>query len=114
MEHRLGQRISIDVPVRIIGIPGALGIGRLRDISASGSFVQTRLALPSLSMIEIVLPHGLSVDAPTLTGYVVRSTPLGLGIEWTEFAPQAISSLTMLHQPHEPVTPEGHRTHAVR
>jgi hypothetical protein len=84
MEHRWGQRRLADLVVRLIGSPGAIGIGRLRDVSASGAFVQTKLDLPLLSVLRVELVAGrLPANHPcTGRAYVVRQDSAGVGIEW--------------------------------
>ena len=53
MEHRWGQRVSADVIVRLIGAPGAIGTGRLCNVSATGAFVETNLHLPLLTPVRV-------------------------------------------------------------
>jgi PilZ domain len=116
MEHRLGQRVVTDVPVRIVGAPGALATGRLCDISVSGGFVRTRLRLPTLSLVEVTLPgRGMTAEARTVAGYVVRRTSNGIGVEWCDFAPQPIALLLLdgFHETGSPAQDEQ-RSRAIR
>jgi hypothetical protein len=84
MEHRWGQRVSADVIVRLIGSPGAIGTGRLRNVSATGAFVQTSLDLPPLTPVRVEWVEGPLPASHRCAGraYVVRQVAAGVGIEW--------------------------------
>ena len=91
MEHRWGQRVPATIKVKLQGRPGAIGSGCLRDVSISGTFVETALRLPLLTRVEI--------DAGSqrrLSCWVVRRNAIGIGVEWCELAPRAV--LTLLAQ----------------
>jgi hypothetical protein len=92
MEHRWGQRVPVDMDVRLVARPSAIGAGRLRDISVSGAFVQTRLTVPLLARIHVEVTLNLRHGAEThdIPAYVVRSGADGVGIEWCELAPDAV------------------------
>lgn len=95
MEHRWGHRIPAAIKVRLVGRPGAIGSGYLRDVSVSGAFVETALDLPLLTRVEISadLRGRNSSGGRQISGWVVRRDAAGIGVEWCEFAPQAISAL---------------------
>jgi hypothetical protein len=84
MEHRWGRRTSVDVVVRLIGSPGAIGTGRLLNVSATGAFVQTKLHLPLFTPVRVEPIAGpLLVSHPCAgRAYVVRQVSAGVGIEW--------------------------------
>jgi PilZ domain len=88
MEHRWGNRIVVDLPVRISG-HGIAGAGTMRDLSVSGAFIETPLPLASLSMVRIQIPRGLDAQLPAADawGFVVRQDRDGIGIEWCDLAP---------------------------
>jgi PilZ domain-containing protein len=92
MEHRWGQRVSADVMVRLIGAPGAIGTGRLRNVSATGAFVQTNLDLPLLTTVRVEWIAGPPPAGHPCAGraYVVRQVAAGVGIEWFAVALDAI------------------------
>ncbi len=100
MEHRWGQRVPATIKVRLRGRPGAIGSGCLRDVSISGAFVETALRLPLLTRVAIDAGSQgrASMGSRKLSGWVVRRNAIGIGVEWCEFAPQAV--LTLLAQPH--------------
>jgi hypothetical protein len=93
MEHRCGRRRPIDMEVRLIGVPGAIGVGRMRDLSATGAFVQTLLELPVLApvYVEPIEPHAHVLETRTVAAFVVRGTATGLGLEWSEFSPAILN-----------------------
>jgi hypothetical protein len=99
MEHRWGQRVSADVIVRLIAAPGAIGTGRLRNVSATGAFVQTNLNLPLLTPVRVEWIAGPPPTGHPCAGraYVVRQVAAGVGIEWFAVAlePMGISSMKL-------------------
>lgn len=84
MEHRWGERTSVNLTVRLTGLPGAIGMGRLRDVSLSGAFVETELNLLPLSPVHIERIAGICPTSHHCEGraYVVRRISAGVGIEW--------------------------------
>ncbi len=95
MEHRWGQRVSVSLPVRLMAAADLQGSGILRDISASGGFIETDLRVPILSQLELELPN----DDSLVSAFVVRRTQKGMAVEWEAMAPDAI--LCLLAGPHQ-------------
>jgi hypothetical protein len=95
MEHRWGQRVAVDIPVRITGHPFSVRSGRLANLSVSGAFIKAEFQLRLLSRIQVAIdvPHRSRHDAPIIAAYVARKGKGGIGIEWCEFAPPDISRL---------------------
>jgi hypothetical protein len=94
VEHRCGQRKALDEVVRLSVSPNAVSVARLRNLSTSGAFVQTALHPPLLAPLEMTLDVRPGSVAPTrLQAHVVRVTADGVGIEWDEFAPDAVCAL---------------------
>jgi hypothetical protein len=87
MEHRCGQRTSVNLAVRLTGFGDAIGMGRLRNVSSTGAFLQTDLELPLLCSVRIELIGSARRTSSYCEGrgYVVWKTAGGVGIEW--FAP---------------------------
>jgi hypothetical protein len=84
MEHRCGQRTSVNLAVRLTGFGDAIGLGRLCNFSSTGAFLQTDLELPLLCAVRIEL-IGSARRASSYCedrGYVVRKADGGVGIEW--------------------------------
>jgi hypothetical protein len=95
MEHRWGERIGVDIPVRITGQPFTVRTGRLSNLSVSGAFILVDVDLRLLSriVVAIELPQRPKYEAPLIPALVARKRKDGIGIEWCEFKPPAINRL---------------------
>ncbi len=95
MEHRWGERIGVDIPVRITGHPFTVRTGRLSNLSVSGAFIRAEIDVRLLAriLVAIDLPYGTKCDAPMVPAFVARKLKDGIGIEWCEFKPPAINRL---------------------
>lgn len=76
--------------------PDSCALGRLRDVSLSGGFVEgVPSRLPAWTEVYVQLGqmgfHGS--ECTPVKGYVVRSEATGVALEWCEFAPPEIRSL---------------------
>jgi hypothetical protein len=92
MEHRWGQRIALDLPVRLKARPLALGVGRVRNLSLSGAWVGTELMLAPGTLVHLSVElSGLAIEAAAaVEACVVRCEGTGIGVEWCELAPAAV------------------------
>lgn len=96
MEHRCGYRRAVNVPVILRTRLGLVGKGVLSDVSASGGHLTTTIPVPIHSVLSVQEAGPRRAGSPkraTLEAEVVRSTPTGFGVEWTEFAPEAARAL---------------------
>jgi hypothetical protein len=95
MEHRWGQRVVVDVPIRLVAGPFSGRSARLTNLSVSGGCIKSRFELRLLSRMELTIELALRFTdaAPPLIAYVTRKFNGGMGIEWCEFAPAAIGEL---------------------
>ncbi len=94
MEHRWGKRCALDIGVRLCLGSGAVVAGRIANASLSGSFVHTACRLLPFTRVIVELESGARPNTPQRIGaYVVRAAPDGLGLEWCDFAPDAIATL---------------------
>jgi hypothetical protein len=94
MEHRWGQRFSVDIPAQLGCRPAAIGLGRVRNLSLSGAYVATALRPALFAHVEVVISdfdHGS--QSRTLSGFVVRHDAEGFGIEWSQFGSAQIAAL---------------------
>jgi hypothetical protein len=89
MEHRWGQRVQIDLPIRIEGNSFQSISARLSDLSLSGAFIEVDLDVRLLCRLQAVAvvsgrfqPATKSFDA-----HVIRKASRGIGIEWSAFSP---------------------------
>jgi hypothetical protein len=74
MDHRWGERINVDLPVRLMAHPFAKRDGRLMDLSVSGAYIQTDVSVHQRGRLDIGLlyapwaRHGTAL----LSAYVAR------------------------------------------
>ena len=87
MEHRWGHRRRCRARVCVSAGGGISGSGRLRDVSMSGAFIETALALPLFSQLAVAMldDHGAR-QAAEFIATVVRRENGGVGVEWAETA----------------------------
>ena len=94
MEHRWGERIRMDMPVRVSAdeVPGILG--RMRNLSLSGALlrIDANLRLNALIEVSVELPQQ-SHPSAILLAHVSRKAKEDVGIEWCEFAPIVVKDL---------------------
>jgi hypothetical protein len=95
MEHRWGERYTLDHPIRIRTQGGLLASGDLVDVSVSGAFIATPLPAALYSHVQILLYNSQHDRRPswTLDAQVVRKSRRGVGVEWQELAPEIIRTL---------------------
>ena len=85
MEHRWGRRIACSASVRINVTAGTNGTGRFRNVSSSGAFVETSLAIAPLARVSVAITR--DGQAPTeIRAIIVRREPGGVALEWCETA----------------------------
>ena len=114
MEHRWGERFTVDLAVRVAGRPYSVRMGRLVDLSVSGAFIDVAADLRLLSRVQVAitaLPQRLGHPTPMIAAFIARRPKDGVGVEWCEHAPKAVLELlryVAVHRPerHRPVTPE--------
>jgi hypothetical protein len=104
MEHRWGERVQVDFPVRVIAHRFSVREGRLADLSVSGARVKADFEARLLSRIQIAidLPLWPKHESPVVEAYVTRRYKHEFGIEWCQFAPRAVSELlrALVTRPH--------------
>ncbi len=95
MEHRWGERVAVDIPIRIGAPLFSAKRGRLTNVSLSGGFIKTQFAMRVLSRLHVVMevPRRPKSDAVTIMAYVARKSEEGIGVEWCDFAPNAVAEL---------------------
>jgi PilZ domain-containing protein len=104
MEHRWGERFRVNLTVTVRDSKGWTAVARIRDVSISGAFLECRHEFDSASWITVNFGHGGS--AQPVDGYIARLTREGIGIEWAEFAPDAVTDVLRSRaslQRHRPV-----------
>jgi hypothetical protein len=88
MEHRWGNRVAVDLPVRLYAT-GLSGSGILKNLSASGAYIETALPIAPLTTLRVEIPGGLDPRAKgsDAWGFAVRQDIQGVGVAWCDFAP---------------------------
>lgn len=82
MEHRWGRRLKMQLPVSV-SVPGGPAVaGTVIDISLSGAFVRLPADLPDLGIVDIEFIDLPFADLVPLRAQIVRSTGMGVGLEW--------------------------------
>jgi hypothetical protein len=88
MEHRWGQRVRLEVPVRLAVAGRAFGRGLLRNASISGALIESALELPIFSNLVVSIP-----SVGDLAASIVRCGPGMFAIEWRDMACPSIVAL---------------------
>ena len=99
MEHRWGQRITLELPVRLEVGNRTLARGLLRNLSVSGALIETSLELAVFTNLVITLPAACEIAGQSagLPASVVRTAPGGFAVEWRDMAcPQVVALLERL------------------
>src|SRR5258708_32733641 len=88
MEHRWGERVQVDFPVRVIAHRFSVREGRLADLSVSGALVKAEFEARVLSRIQVAIDSPLwpKHESPIVEAYVAPRIKHELGIGWWEFA----------------------------
>src|SRR5450631_4710744 len=86
MEHRWGQRIAVDIPLRFtLAGCSLLSIGRLTNVSLSGALISRPFDLRVLARLQVFfeLPRAKHLTSAT-AAFVARRSAQGIGLEWCE------------------------------
>lgn len=94
LEHRWGARAQVNIPVHVGVTALPVGDGCMKNLSLSGAFMKSDrdLRLHTLIEVSFALPPPFSCTA-VIKAHVVRKIAEGVGIEWSEFAPNIIKDL---------------------
>jgi hypothetical protein len=95
MEHRWGQRVPVNIPVRLESPPISIGTATVLDLSVSGAWIGGDFERHVSAEIEVVfeLQRGRSAHPYRLPAFVARAHRDGIGVEWRDLAPPLISEL---------------------
>lgn len=98
MEHRWGQRLSVNVPVRLrcmqAGDSGCRCLGCLVSVSASGALIRTELGIrPAPNVVVETLGPGLGMQGRELAASVIRANSGTMAVEWLELASIGVSAV---------------------
>jgi len=91
IDHRWGRRKVTDAAVRFMALPGTLGVGRVTNVSVTGAFMETGVALPLAAIVHLEsIETAAEATRRRLSASVVRCTEHGVGLEWCECASNSI------------------------
>ena len=92
--RRWSRRIAVDIPIQVAADGSPIVHGHLKNLSLSGALVTTDRPLPMHAYIEISFePLATAHGAVRLMARVTRNLEGGVGVEWCEFAPNAVTDL---------------------
>ena len=93
-EGRWGERVKVNIPVRVSADAFVGADGCMKNLSLSGALMKANvdLGLHSLIEVSIKMPSPWQRTEP-VTAYVSRRTKEGVGVKWCEFAPTIIKDL---------------------
>jgi hypothetical protein len=92
--QRWSRRIAVDMPVQVAADGSPTIHGHLKNLSLSGALVTTDQALRLHEYIEITIrPAETGHSAVRVMARVTRNLEDGVGVEWCEFAPSAVTDL---------------------
>jgi PilZ domain len=92
--QRSSRRIAVDIPVRVAADGSPTIHGHLKNLSLSGALLITDDVLRLHAYIEISIePLETRHDAVRIMARVTRNLERGVGVEWCEFAPNAVTDL---------------------
>jgi hypothetical protein len=91
-EARWGDRVRVDIPVQVLANAWTGTGGCMKNLSLSGALVNADIDCGLHAIIQVNIPQ-LSHSPATVTAYVSRKTPEGIGVEWCEFAPIVVKDL---------------------
>jgi hypothetical protein len=91
---RWSRRIAVDIPVQVAADGSSAIRGHLKNLILSGALLITEQELRLHAYIEISMKllemgHGVA----RVMARVTRNLEGGVGVEWSEFAPRAVTDL---------------------
>jgi PilZ domain len=91
---RWGQRIAVDIPVQVAAHDSPAIHGHLKNLSLSGALMEADHELRLHAYIEVSIKFaGTGRSAMRVMARVTRKFKDGVGVEWCEFAPNAVKDL---------------------
>jgi hypothetical protein len=97
MEHRWNLRTPVEVNVTLNYSKLGLITAKTRDLSLGGAYVKAdSVNLGKHAMVEVLFPskRNGADDLVNVSATVVRSDSRGLALQFTDFEPQSIATLT--------------------
>jgi hypothetical protein len=94
-EHRWGERLSVNVPVMLVGAGRTFEPGRVTELSISGARIETcfaRVVLANVTLIVLGARSGL-LHSRVIRGYVVRQSGGAVNVGWWSLYPATVEQL---------------------
>jgi hypothetical protein len=92
--QRWSRRVAVDIPVQVAADGSPIIHGHLKNLSLSGALLTADHELRLHAYIEIMfMPLETGHSAIRLMARVTRTLEGGVGVEWCEFAPSAVTDL---------------------
>jgi hypothetical protein len=93
-EGRWGDRVRVNIPVRVSVNAVTSADGCMKNLSLSGALVKADVdfGLNAIIKVSIKMPSP-SQRAAAITAYISRKDKEGVGVEWCEFAPSVVKDL---------------------
>ena len=118
MEHRCGTRQTVPALTTLYPRLSGPVRGRVRDVSISGMFVETRATpqafpLQSLVEVELVVPGPSGPRRCRCLAMVARATLDGIGLMFDRLSPPAVSRLLAVRDALPKAPAARRRLHAV-
>jgi hypothetical protein len=97
MEHRWGQRATVDIPVRLSVLLYAIRAGRILNLSVSGAWLRSDFELPVCAQLDVAFGSTQASEqwSVPIPAYVVRTFRTDIGIEWCDFSPAQVRELLL-------------------
>lgn len=97
MDHRLGRRVPLHIPVRIRFQDGTLGLGVATNLSRGGLFVKTAAPWRSGCVdVRMKAPTARGESTLLLRGLAVHTTGGGIGLMFRELDERALGIVSWL------------------
>jgi hypothetical protein len=98
MEHRWGQRLSTNIPVRLRCMQardsGCRCLGCLENVSATGALIKTELGIhPAPNVVVEMLAPALGLQGRELPASIVRASRGEIAVEWLELASTGVCAV---------------------
>jgi hypothetical protein len=85
--------VTVSRSVQLRTPRGPIGWGELCDVSLSGAFIQTTVAVTTLAQVQVVFSKEHPREPLRIDAQVVRRTPVGIGLEWDESGEEDVKKL---------------------
>jgi hypothetical protein len=91
--RRWGQRIELDISVQVAAHASPTIHGHLKNLSLSGALIEADHELRLHACIEVSIKLPETGRSARVMARVTRELEGAIGVEWCEFAPNAIKDL---------------------